>query len=390
MLPFELPALVLPAISALLFLLAWPVFGKALVRSLSISLPVVGNVIASLVEDVLDDAYAALTYWFDALVTPAVNFLLAPLAAIENTVSSINTVLDAVTNQLGLIYQVQVPQMIAWAGAGADNAYVGALDGALAYTDRSVDWLRDIVVSNYDAIEAQLKADEAATATAIANVSAVAVAGGLSALQVSDLATTAAQAVVGAAVTDLDGLVSSAITTADAYATSLFNRVETDLANGIATAQTYTQTALAGVAGVITTDIDNAISGAISGIWADVDTATQAAIGVIGTDLPDIAAGLKAIPRAIPADIAGVSALTGATAWALSRYLEECGIPNCRNLSAVGRDLQDLFAIVGDASFLTFLLALIRDPGNAAATIDDAFGDAVSTGISEVRSLIGV
>jgi hypothetical protein len=136
--------------------------------------------------------------------------------------------------------------------------------------------------------------------------------------------------------------------------------------------------------------VDAGVVHGLSDVWGDVTTAAAAAEGVIATDFPDILAGLKDIAGAVPADIAGVAALTGGLSIALTRYLEQCGVPNCRNLSKYGRDLRDLLGLVEGADFLAWLVELAHDPHGAAVEVETVLGGITRPIASEARSLFGV
>ncbi len=113
-------------------------------------------------------------------------------------------------------------------------------------------------------------------------------------------------------------------------------------------------------------------------------------VGVAATDFPDITAWLKGISTTAATDIAGVTALSVATAGTLARYLERCGMPNCRNLSKIGRDLQDLFALIEGGSFLALIAYMISDPEGAAREAQSVLGPVVDDIGNGIRDLIGV
>lgn len=171
-----------------------------------------------------------------------------------------------------------------------------------------------------------------------------------------------------------------------AYATGVTSALTSEVAALDAKIVTATSTAISGAVGVITTDIGNIAATT----WQDLDTAVTAATGVLATDFPDIGAWIKGLDITKALDIAGVTALSISTAGVIARYLEQCGIPNCRNLSAIGRALQDLFGAVEDGALLAFLIYLISDPEGAAAELQAVLGAIVDPLVSAGRDLLGV
>ena len=124
--------------------------------------------------------------------------------------------------------------------------------------------------------------------------------------------------------------------------------------------------------------------------WVKITDDVAALEGVIATDLPDIAALARAIPRAIPRELADVIAGGLAIDALAIRYLRECGIPNCKNLHGFGKDLQGLFKLAEGAAFLGFLAYIITDPDGATRETEQVAGAILSDTIDGVRHLIGV
>lgn len=206
-----------------------------------------------------------------------------------------------------------------------------------------------------------------------------------------DIATRQAQRLNGMIAPDaVTSLIQTGYADATSFAQGLFSTVETDIAHALSTAEAFTTTAINGVVGISATDIDNAITGALAGIYTDVDGAITDVVGVLGADDPDILAAVKAIPLAVPTDLAGLAALAGTSTLALTRYLRDCGIPNCQNLSQYGKDLQALLGMVSDASFLAFLVELVEHPGQANTVVQDTFGGVLTAAMAAGKSLLGV
>lgn len=175
-------------------------------------------------------------------------------------------------------------------------------------------------------------------------------------------------------------------------AKSLFGTAEADAARALATVEAGIESdisavahSIAGVAaGVIATDIEHGVE-AITG---DLTDAVAGAITAAEGGFADVTDWVKQIPFTQALDLAGVTAMSIATAGALTRYLEQCGEPNCRNLSKFGRDLKDLESLLGSADLLQFLIDLIRNPSGFARSLFDEFQPLISEGESFITSLV--
>lgn len=384
------PGVVVAALFAILFLLGYNVFAPILVRAVSIDLPYVGNVIGNLVAEGLDAVYLASLAFLDDLVLPAVNMALGPVAAVENFGFAVRDTLDQMANALTLLVAVKLPasyedavqvivndtnQVLQLLASDGYQTYADFADAESQLQQLAQGYFTDSVQYTDDRVDAL----QQSLTSAIVDPA-----------EIESLATTAVRSAIAAAETAIGNQIQLAYGDATAYAQSLVSGIDAEIASSLGTAEQFATTAVAGVAGAIYTDIQQGIAGALGGIYTDVDTAISDLIGVIGTTDADVLAGVKAIPTAIPTDIAGVSVLAGATALTLARYLKDCGIPNCNNLSQYGKDLQGLLGLVEDASFLTFLVELVQHPADAPTVVADTFGSALTSTVGAFRSLVGV
>src|SRR6266702_2344491 len=144
------------------------------------------------------------------------------------------------------------------------------------------------------------------------------------------------------------------VLTAIHFAEHVYNVTHAEIAESLAAAKHYAgaialSTATA-VVGIFSTDLGKVAAAE----WVKITDDVAALEGVIATDLPDIAALARAIPRAIPRELADVIAGGLAVDALAIRYLRECGIPNCKNLHGFGKDLQGLFKLAEGAAFLGF------------------------------------
>lgn len=183
---------------------------------------------------------------------------------------------------------------------------------------------------------------------------------------------------VGERVSSLENLIGVSVAGALAEAHALYEQA-------LAYARAIAHTTATAVVGALVTDVTNAVHAD----WVKITDEVAALEGVIATDLPDIGALVRAIPRAIPTDLAEV--ITGALAIEIPmiRFLRECGVPNCKNLGGFGKALQDLFGLAEGVALIGLIEAMVHDPqGTANETVtvlDGALHDTVNT----FRDLIG-
>lgn len=384
------PAIVIAALFALLFLWAWQQWRVTIVNCLDISIPFLGKVIAYAVDSLLTTAYAIIVYYLDRLVNPLYNAVLAPLYSISNMISAALAAVQPMGTLLAKTVITTIP---------------AAATHAMAYSLNLTDYLQSQLVANVNALSARIAATLAA-AEAYTETRVSAVIGVINYVQANVIAFATAEfnqavALIHSAEANLLASINYVYTqtvsyayqqgqAAIAYAEGVAATAARDTAHALAAAESYATTAATQIAGALITDVQTGVAIAVDGVWPQIDAGVIAVEGVIATDLPDIGALLKAVPRAVPGDIAG--ALAGVTALSLPmlKYLEQCGIPNCRNLSQLGRDLQALLGLVEDAAFLALIIELIREPEQAAATVEDTFGGILSGAVDAARSLLSV
>lgn len=384
--------LIAGAIVALLFLLAYGSMRDSIHQNLTYNVGV-GPFTVDLLGwavDAADFVYEALLAVLDGLTVPLANAIIAPVAAIE---SLFDQALQAVSQTAGAVanlYWGVIPELA--------NAIESATGFNLLAVYSDVDQISAGFLNVAQTLQTDLGAriagvvsQEFADVTHLQNeIDSLTVGATLDVTDVTDIATHAAQAVVSSSAATLGAAISTAFDDAEAFTRQNVSALLGDIAAAVTTAEQFTTTAVEAVAGISITDIDTAITTGLTAIWPDISAVIPELEGVIGTGDADILDALGRIDWTIPANLTGVASLLGVTSLTLARYLKDCGIPNCQNLSQFGRDLQDLLAIANSASFLGFIVELIRDPGDAAATLDNAFGDIIGTGIADVRSLIGI
>lgn len=172
----------------------------------------------------------------------------------------------------------------------------------------------------------------------------------------------------------------------DAAVAALGRAVATDVTQLTQKIGVATATAAAATLGTISTDIEHVLDPTRAALADAIGDVTAVAAG----DFADVTSWIRDIPLTRVTDIAGVTAIAVSTAGALSRYLEKCGMPNCRNLSSIGRLLHDLESVVGAGSFLPAILEMVHDPAGAADELAGVFDDLTTDTVSGIRSLLGV
>ena len=117
------------------------------------------------------------------------------------------------------------------------------------------------------------------------------------------------------------------------------------------------------------TDLDNYADEAIRIAWPDADGDIAALRKVIGSDFPGINDLLGALGGLGTAGLVGLMIRAIAGTATVTELAEQCTIPNCRNLSQLGRDLAELASDASEAALIGWLIFCVTDPVAAAADI---------------------
>lgn len=100
--------------------------------------------------------------------------------------------------------------------------------------------------------------------------------------------------------------------------------------------------------------------------WPILIAELAGATAAAGPDLAGLRELIKAVPTRAPATLGEAATDPQTIDRVLLRALADCVIPNCRNLSKAGRDLQSLFGAVEGLAMLAFIAEIIHDPARAA------------------------
>jgi len=349
-------ALVVAALLALLLLNGAQLLGQFIARLVpNWHIPGLGN-IRSAVANGIDAALSAVGSLLDAAVNPVLNWLLAPYHLLRHFA-------DVITHTFQSVY----------------NAVLASLHYAQYVYNLAVKWAE---TRYHDAIAYAQHVYNLATAQAAKWVNALRA----DVIKLYHSAIAWADHIYNLALTQAAKWVNAL----RADTVSLFHKAEVDALNAARAAETqakaYASAVTAAAAKVIATDITTPVEQA----WVDVRDEVKAIDQALATDLP----GLRTlVDRVDVTDLAGIGAAVGALAGVdvlVMRYLRECGIPNCRNLSGLGRDLQALLALAEGAGFLAFLEAAIRDPSGTAGEVIDVTGVIITDTTDTFARVVGL
>jgi hypothetical protein len=139
-----------------------------------------------------------------------------------------------------------------------------------------------------------------------------------------------------------------------------------DLATGVATAEAVAKAGTAAAAQAIYTDLETIGNQAVAHAWPDASQDVAGLGGILGADFPWLKDLLPALAGAGAVGLLGALTRALAGAQVATRLAEDCTIPNCRNLSQFGQDLQELLGDAGEAALLAWIIFLVTDPGGWA------------------------
>lgn len=387
-----IPAVAVACLALLALLVLWgaKAFGQALAAFIPKDLPLLGDRLHNIVLAFVAVAEAAVTWIMASFIRPAIGFVLGPIYRMIDFIDSVYALARTVATSWTWLLNSAIPAVIsklegyAHALVVAARAYAAHLyHAAIAWTERRYHQLVSYAAHLYhvavaDAVNLYHRAVALAHVLVRAETAARAVA--ITATRSYALAlATAARVDLGKAIHGVE-LEVKAITS------TVIPDVAKAVAAGVTQAETYATTAVATGIGVLTTDVDQVVAAAFSGLITDVGELAD----VIGTDLPSIGDAVRAIPRAVPTDIAGAVGLSLALERVAVRYMRECGVPNCKNLGGIGRALSGLFGAIEGAAFLGLITYMVEDPQGAAHEAQSVLEPLASDLISGARDLIGV
>lgn len=390
-----MPVLVIPAgavliaaLFALLLLLCWDQFAKALAALVpSWHLPGTGS-IRDWITGHIHEAYSSVAGYLDKYVSPLTKFIVAPVVVLTGLFNEAGA-LDHALFDFGVrIIKVTVPRAVAVLRGEAAalerrvKAYALILKAeSMVYAHGQALWALAQATDLYREARALSVAlynqSSAFTRTEVALAEAAAV------TLYHD-----ARAFSTALYNQSTAFTRSEIAGARADAAALFRQAQATVELRFGQAEAYAEAAAAAAASA-------AVAGLTGALVTDLDVLWPVAVGAID-DVIDVAEGaftdavsdLRGLAREIPDSLPAAIATSIAVAIPLLRLAKDCTIPNCRNLSQVGRDFQALFGAFEAGGLLALVAAAARDPEGTAHLLNDTLGPITRTAADEARRLV--
>jgi hypothetical protein len=386
----ELAALLI-ALMALLLLAAWYLFGKALSHIFPSSIGVGGFSIhpRSWVESGVNALGKAIRWIVGDVIRPMIHLLVACWNAMLHWGATITSYALEAADWIDWAAHHGIPNLAARLEHYAAAKAAHALAAALARLADARAYLHGLIRELRADAYGWVRAARAAAAAQLAHVAA----------RLGDRIHTLR--------VDAYGWVEGArhyaahlVTVAESSLMTEIGKVRALVRSEITVVEGYTDTAVADAIKALRHETSVAVSAAITLVdvdairplaaaWPGVIGVVEELEGVIATDLPDIGAAIRAIPRVVPGDLADALAIVGAISIPMLRYMTRCGIPNCRNLSQLGRELAELGDAITAGAFLGLMIALASDPIGTAHFLHDDVGGFVTGAVGEARTLLG-
>lgn len=155
---------------------------------------------------------------------------------------------------------------------------------------------------------------------------------------------------------------------------ALFATAEADIVRGIDAAEAYAAGAADAARAAAIAAVSSAASTGIAAVWPGIVTDLGNLDRTIAGSWPDIRDAVDAIPRAVPADLAGALSAVAALAIPALRSMDDCVLPQCRDLGGLRSFLADLLSLGSAAALLAWLIYCVAEPATAAddtATVAD-------------------
>lgn len=352
--------------------------------------PVIGGWIGSSLGGLLDDArdsvlsaaksafggaeqlFKAAAHWaermFDEVISTAAD---AAITVEHIATSQIPRAVEAVRAFILARADSVYHSALGWyhAGLAFTRSEVGAvakdLAGVRQWAARTFDDVRHDLAADVDAVRQDLAADfDAARAFTESEISEV------TSWASRQIAATAAAAA--------------------AYAGGLFNAAEQDIGAALRAAEAAAISDAAAAEHAARVAVDTAASAGLAVAWGGIVTDLDNLDQTMGQAWRDIRDAVDAIPRAVPADLAGVISALGALAIPALRAMDDCVLPQCRDLGGLRSFLSDLLGVASAAAVLAWLVFCIADPVQAADDTFDAGGPVARDTLGALEGLFGV
>lgn len=383
-------AVAVPALLALLLALASIYLVKLLVQLMPADLPVIGNRLRNAVNDVGTAAAAAIMHLLDAAIAPLARVIAYPVDMFKRVIAGITATLAELAALSAYIHHWAMPYLlnqakkfatgiVAHARAALQNAINAAVAYARTLARAAETYAAHIVAALSHAIYAALAKTYATLRTAIT-----------ASVHYTQFLVGHAEALAAGALASAVTHLSGAIAAVDHFARAAYADTLGRLITLTVQLEHYARDAAAAAVTESTAIAAAGIHAGLVDVWPAITSEVATLESGIAIDFPDILTDLRAIPRAIPRDVVGAATAAIAVTVPLMRYLEKCGLRNCRNLGGLGNELHDLLGLLEAGSMLALITDMVSDPSGAAHEVESVLGGLARTTIDDAKSLFGV
>lgn len=353
------------------------------------NIPLLGN-IRNAVAGAAQSVESTMSHYLHSAITPLENVLLWPVNVVETLFTKIYNSIATIHNVVGWVARALIPSILAaaeqfaQAEVGALSAELnGGLTNAINYTTAAAadavgyaDAYTDVVIAN---VRTDMNNIENFLGAQIQQAVAL------------------AQQEVGNVVTELSQVedflgaqIQQAVALASQEVSTLGGQLTADIVNTLTVSEQFAQNTATAAIGALVTDLDQQLTQDASAIWSGIQTGIGAVDGVIDNALPDILSGLRAIPGSIPTSLPAAITASLAISIPMLKFMEQCGIPNCKNLSQYGRDLQGVLGLAEDIGFMALFIALATDPEGAADEVANVLGPVLNGAVAAGKELLTI
>jgi len=387
---FALPeiGLIAAALLALLVLFGFEILRRVIASTLA-RLPVIGGAVSGAVEGWLTDAYNIVLGWLHSAVGAMANFWDAIFSPVAHILEELVHGIESAASFAARVTATYIPEAIASA-----DAYATQLSASLdAQLTGAIDWLATATIAELANVRGDLNAaiDWLATATntAIASVWAEAQAGLWAVAAADQAAVDQLRSDVAQAIAVAAGNAAAAVSSLEQRAATAYGRVESWTSEQIASVTAYAQAAATAAFNDAVRTIDGSVHDVLAPFWENVITPAEAVAVSLPTAIPDVVGRLETLPQAVPLDLATAIAGLAAITIPLSTYVDQCGVPLCRNLGGFGNDLSNLLSLLGDGLLLAFLADAVAHPEQVAHDTQAVVDPMVTPFVDAVKALVG-
>lgn len=384
------PEEILAAVMAVLLLVGALLIARLVANLLpDIKIPLVGS-LRGLVNSAMNGVIGGAKAGWEVTADGAYWLIVAPVVFTYHLVSGAINLAENIGWKLANILRVTIPQTLAVAmkfAQSVEDTVKSLIDASVALAASAVATLRASLTALINEIHAGLSADIVALQNYATSAIGALTASTTSAIQTAlSLAYTFTSKVEAAIENDIAALASKVagdIVNAEHLATAAVGQA-------LSAAEAYALTQALKAATAAVTELDHLTQTTVAAIWQGIITDVDNVVAVAEQDFADVVTDLRSVARAVPTDIAGAIAATMAISIPLLKLAKDCTMPNCRNLSGLGRFLEDLFTDATDAALVAMLIELVHDPKSGAHEVMSSLGGLANDTVGLAKELVGV